>query len=177
MLKSTARLLGLRVLIVLPALLAACGTPAAGPTSYPTVTPRAVPSGPMKLVAGCELADLDDWSERAAYLAEAFGGVMLQAIDTPRTELEPLLSQMDAYKRSINDLIVPADCAKETHELLSALAAEVTGAFEAARADPAADVQSVVTRAQATLQLIRARIADLTTQMQATYDAADAGLQ
>lgn len=155
-------------------LLVACNPVGATPTVllYPTATPPAFTPEPLNLVAGCESGDLDNWSERAFYLSDAFGEVMVQTVNTPQENWEPLIGQLYTYKQNLNALSVPEDCAQETHRLFSSMAAEVIYMFEAARTDSSVDVRSVVARAQATLQLVQTRIDELMTQMQATYDAA-----
>jgi hypothetical protein len=156
-------------MLALATALAACQS--APPTPTPIIIIIPAMPGQMNLVAGCQPRDLDNWTEEAGYLTGAFAELMNQAVSTPREGLLPVLEQMHTYKSSIDALIVPADCAQETHSLISITVAEVINTFEEYRTDSTVDTRPVVTRAQATLQLVEARIADLSRSMDATHQA------
>ncbi|MCZ7547347.1 MAG: hypothetical protein M5R40_29215 [Anaerolineae bacterium] len=148
------------------ALAAAC-QPA--PTPTPTLPP-ALP-GEVNLVIGCDPRDVDNWTEAMGYLSEAFGELIVQADAADAGALPPIIEEMRIYKTSIDALVVPAECAQETHRLVALMVADVINAFEARLNDPDFDVRPVVTRAQGTLQLARSRIEVLTSQMEATLEA------
>lgn len=153
--------------VVLMLVLVACRSEPATPT--PTAIP-AMP-GKMNLVAGCNARDVDNWTEAGGYLVEAFTNLMDRAAGAAASDLEPILEEMRVYKASIDALTVPADCVQEVHQLVTIMVAEVINTFEAKRSDPNLDIGPVVTRARATVQLVQARIADLTANMEATYQA------
>ncbi len=147
--------------------LIACQPGPATPT--PTLFP--VVPGEMNLVAGCSPRDVDNWTEAVGYLVEAFGDLITHATEASGDELTSILEEMRVYKASIDELAVPADCARETHQLIAMTVAEVISSFDARLTDPKADVRPAVTRAQATMQLVQSRIAELAANMDATYEA------
>ena len=151
-------------------LLAACGSGSSNNTAPAPTLPAFAP-GAMHLVEGCRPADVDNWSERATYLSEAFGAAMVQAANTAPADLEAAMTQMYAYKKSLDTLPVPAGCAQETQELINALTYEIINTFEAYRIDPNVDVRAVVARGQATIELIQLRTDEIADHMDATYEA------
>jgi hypothetical protein len=130
-----------------------------------------VAPGQATVVEGCTPEDLDNWSEQASYLVAGFADLLDAASVVPPEALDPILEDMYTYRLAVDGLVVPEDCALETHSLINLMITDALDELTQYRDNPDIDVEPMFARAQYSITLIHQHLGDLLADMEATYEA------